>query len=166
MTREFFIQRYAVDQWPHIRGELPWVIRGPNYERGFEIAHDFDELPVGRAMRQVIAEELLYEGVLSTAWVVSGNIPSVLPIGDALEKSIREIALSLAPDGSSWSEEIIWLLEMTSPIDSYISYTAEDHLRVVPMTVPTRVPQEPSEGDMMETSDETARSPEPTRRNE
>lgn len=171
MARHFLIERYAREQWPQITGSLPWVIRGPNFERGYEIAYDFDVLPPDRMMRRVIAEELLYEGVLTTAWVVTGNIPDVLPIGDTLEKSIGQLTLAIPTlgPGETWSDSVMWLMELIGQLHDYISYVSEDGLKVVQMSTPTRPSEEPSEGDagggMVGPSEQTARSPEPSKEN-
>ncbi len=134
MTRHFIIERYARGMWPAVRGERPFLVRGPRWESARDSAWDFDDgLPDHPLSRRVIAEFLLREGAVVAAWSALG---SPMTAAERWEASVRALAAEVPTwgyFGDGYAPGVAELLDSMSDLGWYESYLAEDRVGLIPM---------------------------------
>lgn len=91
------LQRYAVGLWPMIRGDIPFIVRGPNFNAaGKMIAamnDAFSSTDDREDLVRAAAELLLLEGVVSAAW----SPLSTVDRSERMKASIERLAFEI-PD--------------------------------------------------------------------
>jgi hypothetical protein len=132
--QRFMIQRYARGLWPKIRGERPFIVRGPRWS--LASTEDFNILPATDGSRRVIAHFLLEEGAVSALW--STEMETCVQPHLWWDLAVLELTDEILPlrDGKTWAQEVRWTLELMSEEDWYNHLLVEDRIKLERMTLP------------------------------
>jgi hypothetical protein len=136
----FLIQRYSTGLRPHILGEIPFIVRGPNVKgrhvlRRVLETFDFADLEPDE-IRLVVAEFLLREGFCMAAWTV--EMPTCRPIEDRWRIAVRQCADEIPKVSDEWPISLgAWeLLDGMSTIEHYRHILVYDDVVVESMEIP------------------------------
>lgn len=120
---EMIIQRYAVGLWPQIQGEVPFILRGPNWNgrHVFKVALeslDFKGLGPDE-IRLIVAEAMLKEGFCCAFWPV--ELETCAPEDERLALAIRQCADEIPKVSEEWPISLgAWeLLDGMSTVEHY-----------------------------------------------
>ena len=134
------IQRYSTALHPQIRGEVPFIVRGPNWAgrhvmrqvlRGFDTSDlQMDEV------RLVVAEWMLREGFCSAAWMV--EMQTCAPIIARWDLAIRQCADEIPKVSTEWPIDLgAWeLLDGMSKVEHYRHLMWMDSVVLETMEIP------------------------------
>jgi hypothetical protein len=137
------IQRYSIALWPHIRGEVPFVVRGPNWNgrhvmRRVLQTHDFDGLGPDD-IRLVVGEFMLREGFCEAAWSI--ELETCQPAEHRWSVAIRQVADEIPKVSDEWPISLgAWeLLDGMSKVEHYRHLLWQDAVILEPMAVPVQI---------------------------
>lgn len=135
------IQRYAVGLWPHIRGEVPFIVRGPNWSgrhvmRRVLDSFDFHGL-THNEIRDVVAEFMLREGFCSAAWPV--ELETCQPPELRWDVAIKQVARETPKVCDEWPISLgAWeLLDGMSKVEHYRHLLWMDEVVLETMEIPS-----------------------------
>ena len=138
---ELIIQRYSTPLWPHIRGERPFILRGPNWRHLRELRRvlkEFEFLP-GDDRREIAAELILRGGLATAYWAVGSTLCA--PVEDRWALSIRQCADEIPKVGPEWPIDLgAWeLLDGMSTIEHYHIHFQRDVLELEALEIPSDI---------------------------
>lgn len=139
------IQRYAVGLWPQIKGEVPFILRGPNWNGRHVLRRVLEDLERGYLLnvidpddvRLIVAEFMLREGFCSAFWPV--ELETCAPVERRWKLAIRQCADEIPKVSSEWPISLgAWeLLDGMSTVEHYRTYLNHDSVVLESMDIPS-----------------------------
>lgn len=145
--RTFLIQRYSGENWPQVRGDVPFLATGPsfsNYAYGLEKFGEWRFVSdLGGQFQETYGElapefakysaawALLETGIVQALWVSHSAVPDIRRWGAAVDQLTSEL-----PDGPIGESVVEYLSGLSGP-GHFRSYVAEDQIELVQMPCPT-----------------------------
>lgn len=134
------IQRYSVGLWPQIRGEVPFILRGPNWNGRHVMRKVLEDHPLTglspQEVRPVVAEWMLWEGFCVAAWPV--ELETCAPIERRWDLAIQQCASEIPKVCEEWPISLgAWeLLDGMSTIEHYRHLLIWDDILLESMQIP------------------------------
>lgn len=140
---KLLIQRYSTGLHPHIRGTVPFIVRGPNANArhvmrkmldGFDFSGFVDE-----EIRLVVAEFMLREGIVQAAWPI--ELDTCCPPDGRWETAIRQCAQEIPKVSDEWPISLgAWeLVDGMSKIEHYTHLLSYDRVVLESMQIPNDI---------------------------
>lgn len=134
------IQRYSTALHPHIRGEVPFIVRGPNWSGRHvmrQVLRDFDFSGLEPdEIRLTVAEFMLREGFCSAAWMV--EMETCAPVNARWDLAVRQCADEIPKVCDEWPIDLgAWeLLDGMSRVEHYRHLMWMDSVVLESMEIP------------------------------
>lgn len=135
------IQRYSVSLWPNIRGHVPFIVRGPNWNGRHVMRKVLESQELHGLspdeIRLVVAEWMLREGFCAAAWPI--ELPTCAPEDQRWSKAIRQCADEIPKVSEEWPISLgAWeLLDGMSTVEHYRHLLHVDDVLLESMEVPS-----------------------------
>lgn len=137
---ELIIQRYAVGLWPQIKGECPFILRGPNWNGRHVFRQalglmSFDGLAPDE-IRLVTAEAMLREGICAAFWPI--ELETCAPQELRWVLAVRQCASEIPKVSDEWPISLgAWeLLDGMSTVEHYRHLLLFDSVTLESMQIP------------------------------
>lgn len=135
--------RYPMEMWPQVRGQVPFIVKGPNWHSrhslrdflmGVEAGLVEEFGPLGA--RNIVAQLMLETEMCVAAWRVSPEIN--IPEADRWGLAVEQCASEIPKPNAEWPLHLgAWeFLDGITTLEHYVSYLHHDSAELVAMRVP------------------------------